>query len=354
MSDGNAGFSIPGAYQPNILERVGAILQGQPDPIHKAQALDIEQKMGMMRLQQGQEELGLKKEEGNRKRINDLIDFVTKFDVPEEVATQMVRQIIKHDPAAQSYFKGINPDDISIAPKKKGIKIEREFGDKELPDPSRPGQFMPKGRYEVIGVPTQTGWKIIEGIKSVKEPTGPSVGPDREALAQERGFISFADAPADKKTEINKKVKRREDERLALTEQNQGRLAGQFAQNLAMQEKRLTQSEEKMRMLLPSQQKILTGNRTAIKTIDNYEKAFNEYIKESGGGALSDIIRGGIAQNLNAQRAADLVFIQGRTPAEKKFAAEYNAMVGSVKSLTDEVGVLTDLDVPRIMGSFNP
>lgn len=245
MADGNAGFSIPGVYQPNILERVGAILQGQQDPIHKAQALDIEQKMGMMRLQQGQQELGLKKEEGNRKRINDLLDFVTKFDVPEEVATEMVRQVIKHDPAAQAYFKGINPDEISIAAKKKGIKIEREFGDNELPDPSRPGQFMPKGRYEVIGVPTKAGWKTIEGIKSVKEPKGPSVGPDREALAQEMGFPSFADAPTDKKTEINKEVKRREDERLKLqaTQVNLQTGGQQFQQADTMRKEYLAQSK---------------------------------------------------------------------------------------------------------------
>ena len=77
---------------------------GQPDPIHKAQALDIEQKMGMMKMQQGQEELGIKKEEAKRKRVNDILDFVTKFDVPEEVATQMIRAVIKHDPAARDYY----------------------------------------------------------------------------------------------------------------------------------------------------------------------------------------------------------------------------------------------------------
>ena len=349
MANGNAGFSIPGIYQPNIMERLGAIMGGQPDPIHKAQALDIEQKMGMMKFQQGQEELGIKKGEAERKRVNDILDFITKFDVPEEVATKMVRDLIKYDPTAQSYFKGISPDEITVVPKTKGMTIEREFKEGELPDPSQPGQFMPTGRYKVEGRPGK--WT---SILPSKEQRGPSVGPDREAIAQEKGFTSFADAPQDEKAKINVEVKRREDERLELTEKNQGRLAGQFAQNLAMQEKRLSQSEERMRMLLPSQQKILTGNRTAIKTIDNYEKAFDEFIKESKGGVLSDLVRGGIAQNLNAQRAADLVFIQGRTPAEKKFAAEYNAMIGSVKSLTDEVGVLTDLDVPRIMGSFNP
>ena len=350
MANGNTGFSIPGGYQPNILERIGAILGGQPDPIYKAQALDFESKMGMMKFQQGQEELKLKKEESERKAINDVLDFAVKFELDEETANNLIRGT----PAIRNYFKGVDPDKLSFAPKKKGITVEWDFGEGELPNPLKPGEFAPKGRYAVTGVPTATGWKTIETIKAIKEPKGPSVGPDREALAQQAGFSSFADAPTDKKAEINIEVKRREDERIAQTGEKEGRLAGQFAQNLAMQERRLSQSEEKMRMLLPSQQKILTGNRTAIKTIDNYEKAFDDYVKESKGGTLSDLIRGGIVRNLNAQRAADLVFIEGRTPAEKTLAAEYNAMIGSVKSLTDEVGVLTDLDVPRIMGSFNP
>lgn len=149
--------------------------------------------------------------------------------------------------------------------------------------------------------------------------------------------------------------------RLDVSERNSQLMAQNMARQAADAQKRFDLmsenqriNEERSRRLLPSQQKILTGNRVAIQTIDNYEKAYDEFIKESKGAALSDILRGGIAKNLNAQRAADLVLVQGRTPAEKKLAAEHNAMIGSVKTLTDEVGVLTNEDVPRIMASFNP
>ena len=193
------------------------------------------------------------------------------------------------------------------------------------------------------------------------ENRSPSVGTDREALAQELGFKSFAEAPADKKKEINTEVKRREDERLKLTEKTQTRLAAQNEQNIAMQARRADISEDRLRLqeeqqkrLLPSQQKILTGNRTAIKAIDDYAQGYEEFIKESKGSTLSDVFRGAIAKNKNAQRAADLVTAQGRSPAEVKLAAKYNGLVGNIRSLTDEVGVLTDIDAIRIMGSFDP
>lgn len=207
----------------------------------------------------------------------------------------------------------------------------------------------------------------LDMIKKYREATvgtedkSPSVGPDREALAQEMGYSSFSKVPTDQKTVINKEVKRREDERLAAGTAKEDRLASQFGvamskadQRIAQTDQRIALQEEQQRRILPSQQKVITGNKAAIATVNNYEKAYDEYIKESKGGALSDIIRGGIAKNLTAQRATDLVTIEGRTPAEKRLAAEYNAMIGSIKQLTDEPGVMTDADVPRIMGSFNP
>lgn len=185
------------------------------------------------------------------------------------------------------------------------------------------------------------------------ENRSPSVGTDREALAQELGFKSFADAPAKTKSEINTEVKRREDERIDLTERNQGRLAGQFAQNMSLQERRLALQEEQSRRLLPSQQKILTGNRNALNMIDSYEKAHDEMMKETGG-KLSQVIKGAIAKNQGINTLADVANISGGTPAERKFAGEYNSMIAGLKSLTEEVGVLTDSDAVRILKSFNP
>jgi hypothetical protein len=45
---------------------------------------------------------------------------------------------------------------------------------------------------------------------------------------------------------------------------------------------------------------------------------------------------------------------KGRTPAEIKLAAKYNALVSNLRSLTNEVGVMTDQDAVRILGSFDP
>lgn len=202
------------------------------------------------------------------------------------------------------------------------------------------------------GLPTKSVMEAEAKAKIEQKPT--DVGDEREALAQELGFKRFSELPPEKKKEINAEIKRRSDEKEALARDREGRLAGQFAQSIGMQEKRLALQEEQQRRLLPSQQKTLTSNKVAMETIDEFSSAYEDFIKESGGGPLSDMIRGGIAKNMNAQRAQDLVTVSGRTPAEKKLAARYNAIIGNIRNLTDEVGVLTDIDANRILGSFNP
>jgi hypothetical protein len=123
---------------------------------------------------------------------------------------------------------------------------------------------------------------------------------------------------------------------------------------MALAAKREARLDEQQRRILPSQQKSLTSNRTAVRLIDDYTKAFNEYIKEvPEGTALDDTFRGILASNAKAQKVRDIVVPTGRTPAERKMAAMYKAAVGSLKSLTDEVGVMTDDDAVRILGSFD-
>ena len=134
-----------------------------------------------------------------------------------------------------------------------------------------------------------------------------------------------------------------------------------FLENQEMQLKRIDKTEERIRVqeeqqrrLLPSQQKQLTGDRTAMKTIDDYKQAYENFVKESKGGTLSDIFRGTIAKNKTMQKVDDLVTAQGRTPAEIELAGKYNALIGNLRNLTNEVGVLTDMDAIRILGSFDP
>jgi hypothetical protein len=196
------------------------------------------------------------------------------------------------------------------------------------------GKSQPTGVYDFEGYPKDGKW-VVTKLEANKDE------------ATQKRFEERQDA-------IETRSLRSQEQSARQFQQAQSATESRFQQSLEVRDRAFDEQQRKNSMLLPSQQKVLTGNRTSIKTIDNYEKAFDDFIKDSKGGALSDMIRGGIAKNLTAQRAADLVFIEGRTPAEKKFAAEYNSMIGSVRSLTDEVGVLTNEDIPRIMGSFNP
>jgi hypothetical protein len=101
-----------------------------------------------------------------------------------------------------------------------------------------------------------------------------------------------------------------------------------------------------------NQTKTLSQNETAIAAIDSFANAFEDFASKSGG-AASDMLRGAIAKNANAQRVQDLVTVQGRTPEERRLAAKYNTIVGNIKQLTDEAGVLTDTDAQRILRSFD-
>lgn len=184
---------------------------------------------------------------------------------------------------------------------------------------------------------------------------------DQKLKLKQLGFTNFktkgleeAEAKATIETEGMRQSAARQDKTLAQQAENQARLASQFNQQFSLAQQREARLEEQNRRILPSQQKILSGNRTAVKAISDYEQAYDEFVKESKGETLSDIFRGAIAKNTNAQRASDLATVQGRTPAEKKLAAKYNALVGNIRNLTDEVGVLTDVDAVRILSSFNP
>ena len=177
----NAGFSIPGAYQPNILERVGAILQGQQDPIHKAQALDIEQKMGMARLN-----MQARKEEEDRKLkqlkgFGDILKFYKEFAdyIPEENKDALAEKIATDAKAAG--FSISDP------------KTFRQFL-------NRADEFS--GAIDILQQGLQSGKPIqdatIDALKNAKDPESRKLLGDTlsKILAQKMGTGSFTDQVA--------------------------------------------------------------------------------------------------------------------------------------------------------------
>jgi hypothetical protein len=177
--------------------------------------------------------------------------------------------------------------------------------------------------------------------------------------------IAQAEAVGDRQDKTIAAAGERQDKSIAAQSERQDRqiavtMAGQQATNdrfLAMEgnrDAREARLQEQNRRILPSQQNDLTRNRVAMKTIDDFTEAYEEFAKESGGSPMSEVLRGAVAKNKTAQRAQDLATVTGRTPAEIKFAAKYNAIIGNMRTQTDEVGVMTDIDAERIMRSFDP
>jgi len=112
--------------------------------------------------------------------------------------------------------------------------------------------------------------------------------------------------------------------------------------------------ERQRQTILPSQQNQITTSRVQYKALSDYEKAYDEFIAGTKGGAVSDIFRGAIAKNRTAQKLSDVVMPEGRTEPERKLAAKYTALVSDLRYLTNEVGVLTDVDAMRILGALDP
>jgi len=118
-------------------------------------------------------------------------------------------------------------------------------------------------------------------------------------------------------------------------------------------DRRLALTEEQQRRLTPTQVKEFTGHQTTLAAINHYESAYNDLLKETNG-KFSAVFKGALAKNAKARTLAELSGITGGTPAEQKFAAEYTAMVSNLRNITTEMGVLTDVDAARILGSFDP
>src|SRR3990167_4635011 len=188
MPNGNAGFTIPGVYQPNIMERLGAIMGGQQDPIHKAQALDIEQKMGMsrMNMQTRKEEREKRKEEEDRKLkqltgFGNILKFYKEFAdyIPEENKDALAEKIAADAKAAGFYIS--DP------------KTFRQFL-------NRADEFS--GAIDILQQGLQSGKPIqdatLDALKNAKDPESRKLLGDTlsKILAQKLGTGSFTDQVA--------------------------------------------------------------------------------------------------------------------------------------------------------------
>jgi hypothetical protein len=125
-------------------------------------------------------------------------------------------------------------------------------------------------------------------------------------------------------------------------------------------DKRLQLTKEQYERATPSQIKDITAHQKVITVINDYESAYNDLMKETKG-QLSAMFKGSLAQHRRAKSIYDLfdsggkiLPLTGGTDAEKNFAAKYTSIMGNLRSITDEVGVLTDIDAARNLGVFDP
>ena len=140
-------------------------------------------------------------------------------------------------------------------------------------------------------------------------------------------------------------------------QQTTARIMQSFAQAQAQQREMFDLNQkataDQRARLTPTETKPLRGNIQALNIIDAYQQSHSELMAETKGN-LSAVMKGVLTKNANAKTMADIGGLTGNTDAERKFSAEYNAVTAGLKSLTEEVGVLTDQDAVRILQSFNP
>lgn len=232
------------------------MIQQRQDALDKEILRRLQQRrleMDEKRLGMEEEGLRLKKEESGRRLLSDLFQHVLPNIDDEEQANKLFQNLIKSD-ALKDIVGDEDLSNIRYSKKTKGLAGTREFKREEgVLDPIS-GQPI-EGLYEFEGGKLEGGKWTFSKLKPAKttadspfakvdpskytpesiaefsktgdhsklvpreEPVKPKdVGNDREALALERGYSSFAEAPQNVKAEINKEVKRREDERLRLSQ----------------------------------------------------------------------------------------------------------------------------------------
>ena len=177
-------------------------------------------------------------------------------------------------------------------------------------------------------------------------------------LARNRGIDKYGELPANtlinaeitNERELNEQINKE----IRIADINNRAAAQRDAAALARQERSIIAAEgragaraaaqqakddAKLARLLRSEQADITKARVAVATVDSLRQAYDNFTATAPKGcAMSDTFKGAVAQSANAQRIEDM-FIPtnaARNPAEVALAAEYNAVVGSLRSLTSE------------------
>lgn len=153
---------------PNILQRLGAVLQGQKDPNIAFENQRLTRAVTVAQLMQREKQSQLQKEEADRNQFNDLLNFMAKTDVDEETATKVIRSYVQANP---NLSKIPELQTLTISPKTKEFKSTRLWNEGELIDPTTK-QALPGGMYETVqeirgGKISLKAYKPVEPKESV-------------------------------------------------------------------------------------------------------------------------------------------------------------------------------------------
>jgi hypothetical protein len=272
----------------NIMSATSAGMQGRP---YNPQAIlenKLREQLAQRESKRQDEELGLRRQQinqqGEQQRTQEFqafTSFLKEFDIEDpdgKISTGALKAFVKSRPNLSKELGDVI-DNITIT-RKAGRKEEDpvlKYAGKPL-DPATIQQYLKTGDASVLKPmaearpiqPTDAIKYTPESIKAYQTSNDPSVlapreqpnktkdfGNDREALAAERGFLSFGDAPQNIKSEINKEVKRREDERL----QNQRTIVNNTTGNTRID------NESNMRKEFEAQSKSFIEVRDSYKKI---------------------------------------------------------------------------------------
>jgi hypothetical protein len=217
--------------------------------------------------------------------------------------------------------------------------------------------------------------KVAAGLATISDPEVTKAIKAYEGLINEQGREKRATETNDRLIQNQKDS----NEKFLISQDrlrdSMAQQAAQFQQGQANQTMRFNAAQEGMERRLnerlaiqkeqyekatPSQIKDITAHQKVITVINDYEAAYNDLMKETKG-QLSAMFKGSLAQHRRAKSIYDLfdsggkpLPLTGGTEAEKNFAAKYTSIMGNLRSITDEVGVLTDIDAARNLGVFDP
>jgi hypothetical protein len=217
--------------------------------------------------------------------------------------------------------------------------------------------------------------KVAAGMATISDPEVNKALKDFMPVIAEQGREQRAEATTERliqnQKDSNEKFLISQDrlrdsmaQQSAQFQQGESRRSAEFIASQEGMEKRanmrLTFQREQIEKLTPTQIKDVTTNQKVITVLNDYESAYDELMKETKG-QFSAMFKGSLAKHRQAKSIYDLFTsggqplpLTGGTDAEKKFAARYTAVIANVRSITDEVGVLTDIDVSRNLGPFDP